>query len=376
MGKTTVRRPTGGGTEGKGADRPAQLVLDGSWDIEPIDPRTGAMLSAEESQYRGVIRGEAERGLIAMDPLYHAHAQEIHQPLLNEKGVVVEDGDWELRRRNKTMLRISFGSIGNGNVGVVEPGGQNLEDLGVTIARKAIGEVAADLMQLLYRKANDPPHWRNQDIRATLSELMDDLGYTRDERGVHRSGNRRSLSQTLLALQFTQVGVQHDEGGVSVGTIGSLISGMQYRTRVPVSDLSPVEVFAQGLPEDIVITLNSRWYRVRDANGRPLEGYALVPRDGPPLLAPGGRKGRRLTPYHRLTSYLDVARAHAPNGSIRLTREALLLQSGITDARRRQATQTLAKALDRLRADGVLHDYAPHPLPLDANEMVSLTLSA
>jgi len=160
MEKTTVRGVMGGGTEAKGADRPAQYALDGAWDIEPIDPRTGAMLSAEESQYRGVIRGEAERGLIAMDPLYHAHAQEIHQPLLNEKGVVVEDGDWELRRRNKTMLRISFGSIGNGNVGVVEPGGQNLEDLGVTIARKAIGEVAADLMQLLYRKANDPPHWR------------------------------------------------------------------------------------------------------------------------------------------------------------------------------------------------------------------------
>ncbi len=71
-----------------------------------------------------------------------------------------------------------------------------------------------------------------------------------------------------------------------------------------------------------------------------------------------------------------MSRAHAPSGSIRLTREALLLQSGITDARRRQATQTLAKALDRLRADGILRDYAPQPLSLDANEMISLTLSA
>jgi len=355
---------------------PVQLALDSSWDIDPIDPRTGATLPDEERRYRGRIRTEAERGLIAVDPLYHAHAQEIHQPLLDEQGTVVEDGDWELRRRNKTMLRISFGSIGNGNVGLVEPGSQKLEDLGVTIARKAIGEVAADLMRLLYTLANDPPHWRNRDIRTTLSGLMDYLGYARDERGAHRSGNRRTLSQTLLALQFTQVGVQRDEDGVSVGTIGSLISGMQYRTRVPVSDLSPVEVFAHGLPEDIVITLNSLWYRIRDADGRALDGYALIPRDAPPLLSAGGRKGRRLTPYHRLSSYLGAAREHAVKGNIRLTREALLLQSGITDSRRRQATQTLAKALDRLCADGLLHDYAPRPLPLDANDMVSLTVCA
>lgn len=331
------------------------------------------MLSEEERRYRGRIRTEAERGFIAVDPLYHAHAQQIHEPLLNERGEFVEDGDWELRRRNKTMLRISFGNIGNGDLSVIEPGGQTLEDLGVTIARKAIGEVAADLMQLLYRKANDPPYWRNREIRTTLSALMDDLGYSRDERGAHRSGNRRTLSHTLLALQFTQVGVQRDEDGVSVGTIGSLISGMQYRTRVPVSDLSPVEVFAHGLPEDITITLNSQWYRVRDAAGHPLEGYVLVPRDTPPLLTAGGRKGRRLTPYHRLSAYLTAARAHALSGSVRLTREALLLQSGITDKRRRQATQTLAKALDRLSADGILRDYAPRPLPLDANDMISLT---
>ncbi len=355
-------------------DTLVQLTLDSSWDIDPIDPRTGATLSADERDYRGRIRSEAARGLIAVDPLYHAHAREIHQPLIDERGEVVEDGDWELRRRNKAMLRISFRNIGNGDV--LDPGSQRLEDLGVTIARKAIGEVAADLMQVLYRKANDPPYWRTREIRTTLSELMDELGYARDERGAHRSGNRRTLSQTLLALQFTQVGVQRDEDGVSVGTIGALISGMQYRTRVPVSDLSPVQVFAHGLPEDIVITLNSMWYRVRDANGRPLDGYALIPRDALPLATPGGRKGRRLTPYHRLSSYLVTTRSHAANGTIRLTREALLLQSGITDSRRRQATQTLAKALDRLCADGVLRDYAPRPLPLDADDIVSLTVCA
>src|SRR5919108_294984 len=119
---------------------------DDSWDIDAIDPRTGAMLSEEERHYRGRIRTEAERGFIAVDPLYHAHAPQIHEPRLNERGEFVEDGDWELRRRNKTMLRISFGNIGNGDLSVIEPGGQTLEDLGVTIARKAIGEVAADLM--------------------------------------------------------------------------------------------------------------------------------------------------------------------------------------------------------------------------------------
>jgi hypothetical protein len=352
------------------AEAGVQLPLDPTWDVLPLDPLSGAVLTAEERAYRERIRAEAEQGLIAVDPLYHAHAREIHRSISSERGAGRENGDWELRRPNRTTLRISFGSIGNGNLGTEDGDLQAREDLGVMIARKAIGEVAADLMRLLYTLANDPPNWRSREIRTTLSDIMDRMHYARDERGNHRSGNRRTISQTLLALQFTQIGVQRDEDGVSVGTIGSLISGMQYRTRVPVSDLSPVEVFAAGLPEDIVISLNPQWYRLRDGQGRPVGGYALVPRPML-LLEAGASRGVPRDAFNRLARYIADVRREAM-GSIVLTRDALLLQGGITDSRRRQATQTLTKALDRLRSEGVIEEYGPRPLP---TAMISLSLS-
>lgn len=348
-----------------------QQPLDPIWEITAIDPRTGQPLSQQEIDYRDQIRSEAAQGLIAVDPLYQARHRDIHQPIIDEHGKVVDE-NWELRRRNKITLRISFSQMGN--VNLLEAAPAKLEELAVTIAGKALGELAAEVMRQIYMLANDPPNWRLGELTIKLTDLLDRLKYERDSRGIHRSANRRRLSQTLLALQFTQIGLQREADGVSVGSLGSLISNLEYRTREAVIDLSPADVFAQGLPEDITVTLNPRWYRLRDADGTPLPGYALVPRTA--IGAPGKRRRneRAVTPYIRLQNYLSSTEEHATRGTIILTREALLRQAGITDQRRRQATQTLAKVLERLCAEALLQSYTPKPLPVELTDYVTLNL--
>ena len=348
-----------------------QRLQDPSWEITSIDPRTGQLLSQQELDYRGRIRSEAARGLIAVDPLYQARHHDIHQPIIDEHGKVVDE-NWELRRRNKITLRISFSQIGN--VNLLEAAPARLEELAVTIAGKALGDLAAEVMRQMYMLANDPPNWRQGELTVKLTDLLDRLKYERDSRGIHRSANRRRLSQTLLALQFTQIGLQRETDGVSVGSLGSLISNLEYRTRESVADLSPAEVFAQGLPEDITVMLNPRWYRLRDSDGNPLNGYALVPRTAIGTPDRRRRNARAVTPYVRLQHYLSSTEEHATRGTIMLTREALLRQAGITDQRRRQATQTLAKVLERLCAEALLQSYAPKPLPIEPTDYVTLTL--
>jgi hypothetical protein len=318
------------------------------------------------------IRTEHEQGLIAVDPLYHAAREAIHQPLLNERGELVDDA-WELRRANSTTLRVLLDQIGDVKCAEMDP--TALQQLAVTIARASIGDVAADLMKILYTYANDPPQWRRPEFTVHLSDLLDRMGYARDERGVHRSANRRRLSQALLALHYTHIGIQREEGLEHVGFIAPLLSSLEYRTREPVAHLTPAEVFAQGLPEVITVTINQQWYRLRGADGRPTDEYVLIPRHAPGAIGGRARKGRNLTPMHMLQGYLAACGPHVPDGRIALTRSALLRVAGVTDRNVTNATKTLTRTLERLCAARVLAAYSPQPLPLDPSAYITLVLA-
>jgi len=343
------------------------------WSIQPLDPKTGQPLTRLEAEYRIRVRAEHEQGLIAVDPLYHAAREAIHQPLLNEQGEFV-DNAWELRRANSTTLRVVFGQIGDVTRAEADP--VTLQHLAITIARAAIGDVAADLMKILYSYANDPPQWRRPEFTVHLTDLLDRMGYARDERNVHRSANRQRLSQALLALHYAHIGIQREDGEEHVGFIAPLLSSLEYRTREPVAHLTPAEVFAQGLPETVTVTINRRWYRLRDADGGPTDEYTLVPRHAPTMIGGRARKGRRQTPLHMLQGYLVTCRPHVVDGSVELTRSALLEVAGVTDRNVTNATKTLARTLDRLCAAGVLAAYSPQPLPLDPSAYITLVLAA
>jgi len=338
-----------------------------AWTIQPFDPKTGKSLDADEMAYRLRIRDEHEQGYVGVDALYHAAQEVIHQPLLDERGEVV-DTAWVLRRANHTNVRVVVGEMGT--LQSLEGDLTAIERAAVAVARMALGNVAADVMKALYQIANDPPNWRRPEFTLHLSDLLDKLGYSRDDRGVHRSKNRQTLSKTLLALHYAHIGVQGVKDGENVGFVAPLLASLEYRTREPVAHLTPIEVFEQGLPEVVTVAINQKWYRLREADGRPAIDYALVPRTE--LLPPGQRvrSGRRITPAMLLREH--VAR-YRTEGHVQMTRAGLLTVGGIKDRNVTHATKTLSRALDTLRDEGTLTTYEPRPLPLNPNAFITLT---
>jgi len=346
-----------------------QPLLDPSWDILSIDDITGRAIDDDERAYRVRVRDEAQQGLIAVDALYQERERDIHQPIIDEQGGVVEaEGSWELRRRNSITLRIPLDQLTAPSAAVTS---EAVDGLAVSLVQRALGERAARVMRYLYTMANDPPYWRRPEVSVKLTDILDILGYTRDKRGVHYSANRRIASQVLLALQITQIGIQSEDGDGTIGYVGSLISGMEYRTRAKVGRLSPIEVFQQGLPEDLTIQLNTRWYRLRNSQGQPLQTYALAPRSSAYLPLRGADKGR---PYGNLRQYLATTAVEAEERKVRLRRDVLMHYAGITDRRRTQSTNTLTRLLDRLVREGHLLGYSPTPLPLDDTDTITLVL--
>jgi len=342
-----------------------------------VDPSTGAPLPPDEIVVRRAIADDATRGLAAMDPAYLAYGDAIHDPLGDESGVIVE-GSLVVDRDNRMRVRVSLESLARLGRGSDvqdrgEDAGEGLHDLAVSVAATLCGERSAKVMRVLYLFAND--QGRTGRVVTTLNELLDKLDYAKDERGIHRHKNRVAVSQALLALQYAQVGLSiatADGGGV--GVIAPLLASLEYRTRERVSDLSPQQVFERGLPDQIVVSINRPWYRLRDDAGRMTNQIALVPRSS---LLPGGGtyyRQRRATTSGSLAAYIASIRAAVPLDSITIERRALILQSGIIDQRRSTANRTLTRALDKLVAGGKLVSFEPNPLPLANDAPVILRL--
>ena len=337
------------------------------WTILRVDPRTGDQIGPAEVAERELILRQAQDGLVAIDGLYSEVQRAIHQPLVGELGQVKEDV-WLLQRANSTILRVQ------GRAGL---DAASLEEIAVTIARAAIDEFAAEVMVQLYAIANDPPNWRRPDFTVRLSDLLDRLGFTRDARGIHQTRNRRRLTTTLLALHLTAVGVQRKaarKGGRHLGFLAPLLSAVGYATREEIGDLSPIEVFEQGLPEEVVVSINPAWYQgVRRRDGALGDDYSLIPRPETPARAGRARKGRRSPTADLLREYLLRARGVTGGAALPITRQALIEIAMIGDRNQRQASRTLQNALDALIAEGLIERYAPAPLPLGMGDLVTFT---
>ena len=165
-------------------DKMARTGAAENWEIVPIDELTGQPLTPEEVAHRERVRSEAARGYVAIDPVYEQHRTQIHQPLANEAGAVVDDY-WELQRANRTALRIQLEDMADPD---------KLQREAINIAQFVLDEFAGHVMELLFSIANDPPYWRRNEFSARISELLDRIGYERDhQRGSHRSANRQRL---------------------------------------------------------------------------------------------------------------------------------------------------------------------------------------
>jgi hypothetical protein len=313
---------------------------------------------------------EAQEGFTGIDALYYSTHRIIHQPLTDEQGMLSTEG-WVLDRANNTTLRV-VQSEG------VDP--STLERLAVTIVRSAINDFAGEVMLHLFALANDPPNWRRPQLHIQLSDLLDRLGFKRDNRGIHYSDSRRKLSTTLLALQLTQIGVQQRagrKGDNSVGFIAPLLSGITYATQQDVGNLSPIEVFEQGLPDSVSIYINPLWYQgLREPDGAPGRRYTLIPRPEP-AATPGRTRGGSRSPALRLLrEYIQRCKRAEQGRQVAITRQVLLHVAGITSKRVDKANASLGRLLDTLVTEQVIEGYAPAPLPLGLMEIVTIRWSA
>jgi hypothetical protein len=335
-----------------------------AWTIVRIDPLSGELVSTEEEGFRQQIREEAGQGFVGIDALYLSVQQALHQPLVGEQGTVLGDS-WLLKRANRTTLRVPVPDSG-------DPAA--LEEAAVTIARAAIDDFAAEVMLHLFSVANDPPNWRRPEFSIRLSELLDRLGFKRDNRGLHRSDARRRLTRTLLALHLTHVGLQrHAErpGGRAIGFIAPLLSSVAYATQENVSHLSPIEVFEQGLPEQVAVSINPVWYEgLRRRDGSAGNDYVLIPRSTPRPASGRPHAGQRSPVVDLLREYFLRCQSATGEHQITVSRQALLKIANVRDRNPHQAGRTLAKALDALRQENQLLGFRPDPLPLGAMDMI------
>ena len=248
----------------------------------------------------------------------------------------------------------------------------------MTIARAAIDDFAAEVMLHLFSIANDPPHWRRPEFSIRLSDLLDCLAFRRDNRGVHRSDARRKLTRTLLALHLTHVGLQRhpqQARGRTVGFIAPLLSAVGYATQEDVSHLSPIEVFEQGLPEEVAISINPLWYEgLRHRDGSPGEDYVLIPRTAQKPAPGRPRPGQRSPVVDLLREYFLRCQSATGEQQVAVSKQALLKVANIRDRNPHQAGRTLGRALQTLTQEGMIQGFRPDPLPIGQADMVTVDL--
>jgi len=180
----------------------------------------------------------------------------------------------------------------------------------------------------------------------------------------------------LLALHYTHVGITvTGVDGRRKGSIGNLLSALEYDAPPEAADLSPMEIFHRGLPDLVRVTINPVWYRLRDDAGRHIDNPLLVPRAS---LLPAARKqghgGNRRSAATTLSEYLLAVRPNLGDRlALPLYRHEALARAGITDRSRYNATKTLTKALDRLVHDAVIASYEPSIVPADDDDPITLT---
>jgi hypothetical protein len=183
------------------------------------------------------------------------------------------------------------------------------------------------------------------------------------------------LTRTLLALHLTHIGLQRHPQGRSIGFIAPLLSAVGYATQEDVSHLSPLEVFEQGLPEEIAVAINPVWYEgLRRRDGSAGDDYVLIPRSLPKSSAGRHHPGQRSPVVDLLREYFLRCQSATGEHEIRVSKQALLKIANIRDRNPRQAGRTLARGLVTLRQEGLVHTFRPDPLPLGQVDIVVVEL--
>ena len=193
------------------------------------------------------------------------------------------------------------------------------------------------------------------------------MGYKRDARGLHYTTARRRLTRTLLALRHLDIqvvrrGTNRRGNKTTQGFSSSLLTYVGFETTENTRDMTLQEIFAQGLPEVVALSISSAWYAgVRHHSDlRPGTSFKLLPRPGTeakPSTSPV-RRGRRPRSMEMLRPYIQHKKEQMSGRSMTVLKATLLEIANITNKNVTEAGKTLCAALDRLCEDGSITDYS------------------
>ncbi|HEU5367372.1 MAG TPA: hypothetical protein VFU69_02865 [Ktedonobacterales bacterium] len=346
-----------------------------------IVPRTRADDPEEERRFRARILMEARRGVIAVDGLYTRKADLHLGPM--PKGEIVGRQRW-VARKGDMRLEIALDRIQDEielaaqreGVAVADLSTQALLVTAIDVALMMVGEWAAKIMLGLYEAANDC--WRsplfNLDVNAFLTKLGRKPEVKIDSDGVareyHRSEARVDFWNTMRALSTVSLEIvrtiRHPDGTIADDTIERPLVFL-FGGTYPHKDNPEGR---RRAPSHVKVALG--WYTgVRQLDGRPGTDYVPAER-----LQPGRghaqhhatreRLRRRLLLYaHYRLQEMRASNQLVPPPEgyvlVRLRRKTALERAGITTANVTLQRNSLVKALEKLRAAGVIYGYGEIP---------------
>ncbi len=346
-----------------------------------VVPRTRADDPEEERRFRARILMEARRGVIAVDGLYTRKADLHVGPM--PKGEIIGRQRW-VARKGDMRLEIALDRIQDEielaaqreGVAVADLPTQALLVTAVDVALMMVGEWAAKIMLGLYEAANDC--WRsplfNLDVNAFLTKLGRKPEVKIDSDGVareyHRSEARADFWNTMRALSTVSLEIvrtiRHPDGTIADDTIERplvFLFGGTYPHRDNPEG-------RRRAPSHVKVALG--WYTgVRQLDGRPGTDYVPAER-----LQPGRGHAQHHATRERLRrrlllyAHYRLQEMRANNQTVppvegyvlvRLRRKTALERAGITTTNVTLQRNSLVKALEKLRAAGVIYGYSEIP---------------
>jgi hypothetical protein len=350
-----------------------------------VVPRTRADDPEEERKFRQRILMEARRGVIAVDGLY-TRKVDLHLGQMPQ-GEIIDRQHW-VARKGDVHLEIPLDRIQDEIEAAAQREGVAIADLStqallvtaVDVAHMMVGEWAAKIMLGLYEAANDC--WRsplfNLDVNAFLTKLgrkpevkIDNDGMARE---YHRSEARADFWTTMRALSSVSLEVvrtiRHADGTMSDDTIERPLVFL-FGGTYPHKDNPEGR---RRAPSHVKVALG--WYTgVRQLDGRPGNDYVPTER-----LQPGRghaqhhatreRLRRRLLLYahYRLQEMRKANQTVPPPEGyvvLRLRRKTALERAGITTTNVTLQRNSLSKALEKLKASGVISGFSEIPRKAD-----------
>ena len=376
-----------------------------STEIEPVKsfydgtfPTQRMSRSMAEARFRRKILEEHLNNTIALDGLYARYGVQAHSGVV-AKGEIIDGVRWMARHGDLTWVlpldlpqvreKIQQAALQH-NIPSDELDDEFLQVTIIDIVQHLVGPYAARVMHGLYQAANDC--WRTPLLSVDLNAFLTLLGRKPERRvernGVgeeqvigfyHRSDARAQLYQTLLALESVQLIYESRRRRQGDG------EPVFHQIKRPLVRIMEADFLEAENPNGerkhpSTITLALGWYSgVRQIDGSPGKDYVRHERLRPGLgnahyhrTDEALRRRLLLMGRYRLDKQKHELDFAPETIVLEMARKTALERAGITTENVTWQKKTLIKALEKLKASGLVANYSD--IPKHPNDLISITI--